>query len=169
MLIFYLKNRENIKTPNYNNLAHLPIIIPSITRATTTNRIRTMFINNIINIPTTTTTSISSAFNNNHGIGTVIHALSNFDLLTASTISNKSSSTSSSTKYSSYSAMDDNNGNIMATASINADINGNVNDNDNNNNKIDNKNTSINSIRVNNRNRREIRITENPIAETIVC
>lgn len=177
MLIFYIKNRENIKTPNYNNLAHLPIIIPSITRVATTNRIRTMFTNKTATTNTTTITPpIRSAFNNNNGIGTVIHALSNIDQLTSST--NVFGSASSTTSSPSYSALDDNNGNtnnnqtpyamytIQKSTITMADdeLNGNaIND------AYDNNNGNIRMKLLTNRNRSEIRITENPIAETIVC
>lgn len=174
MLIFYLENRENIKNAQlYNNLAHLPLIIPSITRATATNRIRTMFTTNTTTNQYQTTTPFRSAFNNNNGIGTVTMALINVDLLQTTCGGLKTRSTSSSISQpaatiTSADQMDERNGNICYQNGSSTSAILSISPLDNNIANIGNGNFST-SIRINNRNRTEIRITENPIAEPAVC
>lgn len=128
-----------------------------------------MYTNKTATTATNITPIIRSAFTtqNNNGIGT--HALSNIDQIT-----NATASASSNFYGSTFSAMDDTNGNggtyaaaaaqrNSAAASIGNEVNGNANQY-----QPDSGNMRMKSL--NRRTRRgEIRITENPIAETIVC
>lgn len=165
------------------NLAHLPIIIPSSTTTTTTTitrvamiteRIRTMYTKQIANTTATatTTTAIRSAFavQNNHRnsntdcmVGTNA-LLSNLEPFTTATSSPSSTSTTSNIHGSTFAALDDINGNLgygarYTTAAAAAAIDANQN-----------HQSGHRMMSSNGRaHRGEIRITENPIAETIVC
>lgn len=143
----------------------MPIIIPStITRVEIiTKRIRTMsmYTNQTATTATDITPIIRSAFTTqcNNGIGT--HALSNFDQLTTA-----STPASSNFYGSTFSALDDANGNGSAYAA--AQRNNTIADEFNGNgNKYQPDNGSMRMKSLSRRG--EIRITENPIAETIVC
>lgn len=144
--------QRKYKTPNYNNLAHLPIIISSKTRAT--KRTNTTTTKKTTTTKTTTPNRTSSFINN--GYDETVAALTS-----ATPPPPFGSSRSSSTTF-------------LATANVCGNINfediDDVDEDDNGNNDCgctaeDNGNHVLHSSR----NKNEIRITENPIPEAVVC
>lgn len=153
VLIFLPWKQRKYKTHNYNNLAHLPIIIPSKTRATKCTNFTSATKNATTNTTNTTTkTTIKTTIATSSSIRTTIN---NNGIETAPSLFLPDGSIATTMftttlaaveKLKSMDQHDDSNGNDICC------------DHEDNGNGMNY-----------NRNKNEIRITENPLPETVVC